>query len=72
MLTVAPRHLPGELSSTSAALLAIVGTIRRELARPQSVLHTCPIPVQALLLSARHCIADLDRLAATLDNEDRM
>lgn len=70
MLTVVPAHLEGELAATSAALLAIVGTVRRERARPESVLHFFQPETQALLLSARHCTTDLDRLAAILDNSE--
>lgn len=70
MLTVYPSQLESDLAATSTALRSVVATLRRELARPQSTLHDFPVPVQALLLSARHCVADLDRLAAILDNSE--
>lgn len=70
MLTVYPPYLEGELAATATALQSILATVRRESERRGSVLSFHRTEVQTLMLSARHCIADLDRLAALLGDSD--
>jgi hypothetical protein len=67
MISALPAHLFRELHAVAEALLSIRQTVRRELKDHESALaRLLMLESRALLMSAKHAVMDLHRLADVL------